>query len=83
MAVAPPDTLFDEIIEFLSSAPTAEQIIAFEPPPALQSRLSELLEKNRRVKLSEAEQAEIAEFMKLNRFMSRLKVRTRQKRAST
>jgi len=79
MTVAPPGTLFDEIIDFLASAPTSEQIIAFEPPATLQQRLSELLEHNRQGSLSPEQRDELDEFLRMNRFMSRLKLKTRQK----
>ncbi len=45
MAFAPSDTLFDEILDFLASTPSPEQIIAYQPPEALQQRLSDLVEK--------------------------------------
>ena len=79
MASAYPDTLFDEILDFLASTPTPEQIIAFQPPESLQRRLSELLEKNREDRLPTEEQVELDEFLRMNRFMSRLKLKARQK----
>lgn len=81
MAFAPTDTLFDTILDFLASTPTPEQIIAYQPPEGLQQRLSELLEKNRSGGLSTAEQTELSEFQHMNRFMSRLKLKARQKLA--
>lgn len=82
MALAPAETLFDEILDFLASSPTAEQIVNYQPPIVLQQRLSELLDKNRSGGLSEAEQSELDEFLRMNRFMSRLKLKAR-KRLST
>jgi len=79
MAISPSPTLFDEILDFLASTPTPEQIIAFAPPANLQKRLSDLLEKNRQTGLSEDEQIELDEFLRMNRFMSRLKLRARLK----
>jgi len=55
MAVAPAETLFDDILEFLAASPTAEQIVNYQPSVALQQRLSELLDKNRTVRLTEVE----------------------------
>jgi len=81
MAFALTDTLFDIILEFLPSTPTSEQIIAYQPPEALQQRLSELLAQNRLGGLSAAEQSELDEFLRMNRFMSRLKLKARQKLA--
>ena len=78
-ANAPPATLFDDILDFLSSSPTPEQIVAFEPPAHLQERLSDLLARNRESQLAPQEQAELDEFLDMNRFMSRLKLRARKK----
>ena len=79
MSFAPTDTLLDEILEFLASTPTPERIIAYKPPDALQQRLSDLLAKNKTVKLTKDEQIELDEFLRMNRFMSRLKLKARQK----
>lgn len=79
MTFAPPDTLFDDILEFLASTPTPERIVAYQPPDALQQRLSDLLARNRSNQLSETEQVELDEFLRMNRFMSRLKLKARQK----
>jgi len=80
MAIAPPsDALFDEILDFLASTPTPEKIIAFEPPEALQQRLSHLLDQNKRDALSAEERSELDEFLRMNRFMSRLKLHSRKK----
>ena len=78
MAIAPAETLFDDILEFLAASPTAEQIVNYQPSAALQQRLSELLDKNRTVRLTEAEQHELDEFTRMNRFMSRLKLKARK-----
>lgn len=78
MPLAPTDTLFDEILDFLAASPTTEQLIAYQPPTALQQRLSELLDKNRSSGLSEIERTELDEFLRLNRFMSRLKLKARK-----
>jgi hypothetical protein len=79
MTSASPDTLFDEILDFLASTPTPQQIIAFQPPEALQQRLIDLLAKNRDRQLIADEQTELDEFLRMNRFMSRLKLKARQK----
>lgn len=78
MAFAPSEVLFDEIMEFLASTPTAEQLVNYQPPARLQQRLSELLEKNRADRLGDTEREELDEFLRMNRFMSRLKLKARQ-----
>lgn len=79
MALAAIESLFDEILEFLASTPTPEQIIAYRPPEDLQQRLSSLLEKNRLGRLSGSEADELDEFLRMNRFMSRLKLKAKTK----
>jgi hypothetical protein len=44
-----------DVLEFLASLPTPEAIIALRPSPALQSQISELLEKSRTVGLNSTE----------------------------
>ena len=79
MALAPTDTYFDEILDFLASSPSAEQLVNYRPPQAMQQRLDDLLAANRTHGLSEAEQTELDEFLRMNRFMSRLKLKARQR----
>jgi hypothetical protein len=69
------ETYFDDILEFLAASPSATEIVGYQPPTALQQRLSELLEKYRTVRLTEGEQYELDEFIRMNRFMSRLKLK--------
>jgi hypothetical protein len=51
MALAPPDTLFDEITDFLVKRPTPDEIIAFKPSEAMNRRAHELLERSRENRL--------------------------------
>ena len=82
MAFAPTGTLFDSVLDFLTSTPTPEQIVAYQPSEALQQRLSELLAQNRLSGLSSSEQVELDESLWMNCFMSWLKLKARQKLAS-
>ncbi len=77
MAFVAAEALFDEVLDFLASSPTAEQLVNYQPPTALQQRMSELLQKNRSVRLTDAEAEELEEFLRMNRFMSRLKLKAR------
>ena len=72
-----PQTAFDELIDFLASSPSADELIAYRPSDALQQRMSELLEKNRHDDLSSDEQAELDDFLRMNRFMSQLQARAK------
>lgn len=82
MAVAPiftPNPLFDEILDFLASGPSSEQIIAFQPSNTLDQRLHDLLDRNSRDRLTAEERTELDEFLRLNQFMNLLKIRARKK----
>ena len=45
-----------DVLEFLANLPKPEEIIALRPSEDLQNKINELLEKNRREGLSEAEE---------------------------
>ncbi len=65
----------NEVLDFLLSSPSPEQIIAFHPSEQAQSRLSILLEANRNGTLTESERAELDEASHLNHLFIRLKAR--------
>ena len=79
MAVAPPETLFDEITDFLVSRPTPEEIIAFKPSEMLDQRLHELLDKNSAGELPAPERAELDRFLQINHLLIMLKAKARLK----
>ncbi|MBK9748303.1 MAG: hypothetical protein J0M07_08780 [Anaerolineae bacterium] len=72
-------TLRDEILEFMTSSPTLEQILAFKPSEALQARASLLLDKNRAGTLTAEEQRELDDFEWMDDLVSLLKIRARKK----
>ncbi|HEX8566499.1 MAG TPA: hypothetical protein VF648_12715 [Pyrinomonadaceae bacterium] len=45
-----------DVLEYLANLPTPEEILALRASPDLQAKINELLEKNRRDGLSEAEE---------------------------
>lgn len=85
MDIAPSTTLFEtlyaDVLDFLTTTPTPEQIIEFQPSESLKQRMSELLELNRHDRLGTQERQELDEFLRLNHFMSMLKLHARQKLA--
>lgn len=83
MMIAPTETLFSEIIEFLASTPTPERIIAFKPSEQLEQRLEYLLVQNRHDALTSEERYELDEFLRMNHFMNMLRIRAREKLAGT
>jgi len=70
--------VYDELIEFLSSSPTTEQIVKFKISPDAQERLEDLLYKNREAVLSQSEKTELATYLQLSHLVTRLKARARK-----
>ncbi len=70
--------LYNEVIEFLASGPTPQQIVTFRPSQEAQERVAELLEKNRAGMLTPAEQAELDQYEELDYLMTLVKARARQ-----
>jgi uncharacterized protein YbgA (DUF1722 family) len=83
LAPVQPNSLFDEVLDFLASTPTPEQIIAFHASEKLQLRAQYLLEQNRAGVLTPAEQSELDSFLEMDYFVTMLKVRAKQKLASS
>ena len=71
--------LFDEILEFMLSNPTAEQIVAFRLPSYLENRLHDLLDNNSEGQLFADEKAELEEFIQIDHLFTMLKARARHK----
>jgi hypothetical protein len=64
-----------EVLDFLLSRPTPEQIVDFKSSPVTQARLEELLEKNREGHLNEEETFELDMYQQVNHFFILLKAR--------
>ena len=64
-----------EIIDFLVNRPTSEQIATFKVSEQSQTRLRELLQKNRDVKLISSEAAELNLYEQLDTLMTMMKIR--------
>lgn len=72
-ASAPP--VYQEIIDFLSTSPTPEALIAFKISEAAQERLEELLDKHREATLTPDERVELETYRQLNHLVIRLQAR--------
>lgn len=70
---APPASIQDEVMAFLLSSPTPQQIIDFRASDAAQQRLRYLLDANRNETLTSDEAAELEEASHVNQFMMTLK----------
>lgn len=79
MHTAPPITITTVVSEFLGSAPSLEEIIAFRLPDPLEARALELLSFNRERELSVEERDELDEFTRIGRLMNRIKLQARLK----
>ncbi len=74
-------TITTVISEFLGSAPSLEEIIAFKLPESLETHALELLERSRNHQLTSDERAELDEFTRMGHFMNRVKLQARLKLA--
>lgn len=66
---------YQEILDFLISRPTSEQIVNFKVSNTSQSRLQTLLQKNREAILNPAERAELDLYEQLDTLIGFLKIR--------
>jgi hypothetical protein len=78
---APPASIQEEVLTFLLSSPSPEQVLAFHASDAAQTRLEYLLDGNREGTLSAEERAELDEASQINHFVIRLKAKAHQTRA--
>src|SRR6267378_891298 len=78
MGAAMTHPVFIEMIDFLATSPTPEQILAHKASPAVQERLEELLDKKREDGLTRAEEEEMNAYLLVNHVMILLKARARQ-----
>jgi len=71
-------SITEEILDFLATAPSSEQLLAFQPSEDLKQRSHYLFEQNRQGRLSAEERGELDEFLRMNHFVNMLKIRARQ-----
>ncbi|MBW4523509.1 MAG: hypothetical protein KME16_28210 [Scytolyngbya sp. HA4215-MV1] len=64
-----------EVLDFLMTRPTPQNIVAFKVSPAAQERLRSLLDKNREGSLTDAEVAELDVYEQLEHLMILMKAR--------
>lgn len=72
--VSPPKT-YQEVLDFLISRPTSQDIVGFKVSEQSQARLQTLLKKNRDAGLSLEEKSELDLYEQLNNLMGLLKAR--------
>jgi hypothetical protein len=79
MMVVAPTPVFNEVYDFLLSSPTTQQIISFHPSETTQDRIRDLLGRNKEGALTEDEQIELDEFLRVEHFVRMLRIKARQK----
>ena len=70
MAKLLPPNIYDEVIEFLASGPTLEQIVAFRASDVAKKQLKMLLDRKQRSRLSKDDKAELDEMSTADFFFS-------------
>ena len=80
---AVPAHIYREILDFLASQPTPDEILAFRPTPEMQARLRTLLDRSHAGQLTPAEQAELDEFERIEHVLVLLKAGTLPHLSST
>jgi hypothetical protein len=70
---------YEEILDFVTSAPTLEQIIDFEHSPATLERVTYLTEHEALSNVTRKERYELREFRKAAYFVEQLKIRARRR----
>jgi hypothetical protein len=73
--LAPGQPIYRELIDFLASSPTPQQVIAFKISRKAGERLEDLLYQNREAELTYDEKAELDTYRHLNHLIVRLKAR--------
>jgi hypothetical protein len=68
-----------DVLEKLATLPDAHEVLQLRPSPKLQSRLAELLDKDRGDGLTDAEEREVAQFEYIEHLLRLAKGRARQK----
>ncbi|MCD4684683.1 MAG: hypothetical protein K8S97_01940 [Anaerolineae bacterium] len=70
---------YDEFVEFITSSPSLEQIAQFRLSANAEARISELLTANRTRRLTDAEEAELDEVVRLEHMVRKAKIRAVEK----
>ncbi len=76
---APPASIQEEVLSFLLTSPTPQQVIDFRASEAAQNRLRDLLDANCAGTLNGKEQAELDEAMQMDHFVTLLKAKAHLK----
>ena len=74
--------IFEEVVDFITSAPKTEQIIAYKPSASMQQHLEELLYKKQNDQLSDDDRHELEQYLLIEHLMRMAKLRAKQRLAA-
>jgi hypothetical protein len=74
--------VYDEMIDFITSAPRPEEIVSFVPSAKSQQRLEDLQFKRREEGLTEDELHELEQFIMIEHIMRMAKAKAKQRLAA-
>ncbi|MEP7290004.1 MAG: hypothetical protein ABI947_30015 [Chloroflexota bacterium] len=77
MTDTPVRSIEDTVTDFLSAAPTLQEIAAYRLPDVLQDRAHELLNKNRSGNLTDEERIEMEQFRQIDHLLTLVKAKAR------
>jgi hypothetical protein len=68
---------YEEVIDFIASGTTPQNVIAFRPSKASQKRVSDLMRREKEADLEPAEKSELDHYLQLEHLMRLAKARAR------
>jgi len=71
----------EEIMQFITSGPSLEQILEYRPSEPMRDRIQYLINSSRSGELTPQERRELDEYTRIEYFMSKLKKRARRRLA--
>lgn len=72
-------TAYDEILDFITSAPSLDEIINFQHSPETVERVNYLVQAAEEETLTDDEREELKEFSKANELVDQLKLRAKRR----
>ncbi len=69
--------VYEEVIDFIAAGTTPQHVISFRPSEAAQTRLEDLLSREKEGELSPAEKSELDLYLQLEHLMRLAKARAR------
>ena len=73
---------YEDVLEFLASGPSSQQVVEYRPSAVAQKRFSALLEANRKRTLSLEEAEELDHYVQIDRMLSLLKAKSYKRLAA-